>query len=463
LDAHYELNPNPDFIFYNGDSVPHWLQYWSVEMYTEDMVKTGITTGFNMIRARFPGVPIYPALGNHDMYLSDQLPPPPKSNAWLTWIAELWAPFLSDESIQTVSYGGYYTELIAPGHRLIHFNSIHCDSSNLYAALNQTDHADQFIWFNTTLSKARSVGEKVWITAHITPTDYLDFCRDFYISMATEYSDIITVHYFGDRHTDEFRIIRDPKNFDNAVGMMYVTPSVVPEIDQNPSFREYSYDPKTTQLLDYTHYHTILGDGTQSKLVWQLEYSAKSAYNLTDMSPNSWLSAWKRMNTTGSVLWSNFVNHYDAGYPKTCEDQCKQRLLNIIGMVPSTEFQWARASRLIGPSPDILKFYSLSPKIFAKEYSKWRSNSLTSSHPKEVLTTACDVCLNAMNIIDELLNLNTPDQVILEALTDICPYQTNWLPRTCVGFIWLYGPYALPVIAQEENPTKVCTALKICT
>jgi len=68
-----------------------------------------------------------------------------------------------------------------------------------------------------------------------------------------------------------------------------------------------------------------------------------------------------------------------------------------------------------------------------------------------------------MNIIDELLNLNTPDQVILEALTDICPYQTNWLPRTCVGFIWLYGPYALPVIAQEENPTKVCTALKICT
>jgi len=51
---------------------------------------------------------------------------------------------------------------------------------------------------------------------------------------------------------------------------------------------------------------------------------------------------------------------------------------------------------------------------------------------------------------------------ILTELQLVCPYQTAYLPRVCVGFIWLYGPWALPVISQEENPRRVCYALNIC-
>lgn len=166
------INPHPDWIFYTGDSVPHWLQFWSVEQYTEEMVVAGVSSVIALLRATFPDTPIYPALGNHDNFLSDQLPAPPLSDKWMSYIAKTWSGLLPPDALQTVRYGGYYTISLSPKLRLIHFNSILCDTANLYAVLNQTDHANQFVWFRQTLSDARSAGENVYIIGHITPTDY---------------------------------------------------------------------------------------------------------------------------------------------------------------------------------------------------------------------------------------------------------------------------------------------------
>ena len=65
LAAMKAIDPSPSFIIYTGDSVPHWLDYSSVEFYTEEMVKEGIARVINMTAQAFPGVPLYPALGNH--------------------------------------------------------------------------------------------------------------------------------------------------------------------------------------------------------------------------------------------------------------------------------------------------------------------------------------------------------------------------------------------------------------
>lgn len=223
LDAINALNPKPDFILYTGDSVPHWLQYWSVQQYTEEMVVSGVSVVFSLLQAAFPTIPIFPALGNHDMFLSDQLPPPPKSDHWLAFIAQLWGSAIPKDAVETVAYGGYYSAKISEKLRLISFNSIHCDTSNLYAALNVTDHANQFVWFENTLKQARAAKEFVYVVSHITPTDYLgnifarifqneflliffqEFCLDKYLALARDYSDIIQGHFFGDRHSDEFR------------------------------------------------------------------------------------------------------------------------------------------------------------------------------------------------------------------------------------------------------------------
>jgi hypothetical protein len=75
--------PDPDFILYTGDSVPHWLDYTSVEFYSPDMVQMGFSLVMDAMQTEFPDVPLLPAIGNHDNYLSDEMAPPPAGEAWL--------------------------------------------------------------------------------------------------------------------------------------------------------------------------------------------------------------------------------------------------------------------------------------------------------------------------------------------------------------------------------------------
>lgn len=43
-------NFSPDFVFWTGDSVPHYLDYTSVEKYSYDMVLQGCTTVVNALK-----------------------------------------------------------------------------------------------------------------------------------------------------------------------------------------------------------------------------------------------------------------------------------------------------------------------------------------------------------------------------------------------------------------------------
>lgn len=54
-----------------------------MENYTEAMVLRDIKAMTESISTYFPNTTIYPSLGNHDNFLSDQLPPPPLGSIWL--------------------------------------------------------------------------------------------------------------------------------------------------------------------------------------------------------------------------------------------------------------------------------------------------------------------------------------------------------------------------------------------
>lgn len=106
------------------------------------------------------------------------------------------------------------------------------------------------------------------------------------------------------------------------------------------------------------------------------------------------------------------------------------------------------------------------------------SESTVIRHPDHVLNNVCELCILAMDAVDALLSTGLSSHKILEELTRICmfnnllrplktddetgPYQSAFMERVCVGFIWLYGPYALPIIAMEANPQRVCEALNVC-
>jgi hypothetical protein len=392
------------------------------------MVRSGVQQVIQLTQSYFPKVPIYPALGNHDNWLSDQLPQPPRSDAWFSFIADVWKGSLTSESLETVRYGGYYAQHIKPGLLLISFNSIYCDTSNLWAVLNQTTaHANQFTWLSSTLQAARQRKDKVYIIGHIVPTDYFKVCREAYRSLALDYSDIIVGHFFGDRHTDEIRVIQDDKG--DAQGVIYVQPSATTFTSHNPTFRAFLYDPTSFSIVDHSTYWTNISEANNAKNTSQpprflLEYSAKAAYSLPDLSPKSWQGLTQRLAHDDSLL-DLFAKYYFSSYPHSCSSDCKQKILS--------DQVWTNGSEIA---------------------------AVATRTKKE--STLCILCKEVMTVVDQLLDEKVADDIIIEQLSRICPIQDEFPERVCWGFFHLYGPYALPVFAIQGDPIRVCSSLKAC-
>lgn len=118
------------------------------------------------ISGAFPQTAVYPLLGNHDVFPTDQQAP---NGAATKAIAALWrdAGWLDKDAFATASVAGYYTVLHAPGQRVVAVNT------NLYLAgdrLTQptgTDPGGQLAWLRATLEAARRDGERVWLLAHV--------------------------------------------------------------------------------------------------------------------------------------------------------------------------------------------------------------------------------------------------------------------------------------------------------
>ena len=60
-------------------------------------------------------------------------------------------------------------------------------TKQIYAVLNQTDHAEQFTWLESVLVNARAQSEKVYVIGHKVPTDYFKKCTEWYYRLAVEY------------------------------------------------------------------------------------------------------------------------------------------------------------------------------------------------------------------------------------------------------------------------------------
>ena len=71
LQAMVRLQPRPDFIVWTGDSAPHWS---SPHPPDQEYIFNVTKAVFSRLDQLFPGVPVVPALGNHDSSPPDQFP-----------------------------------------------------------------------------------------------------------------------------------------------------------------------------------------------------------------------------------------------------------------------------------------------------------------------------------------------------------------------------------------------------
>lgn len=216
---------------------------------------------------KFPGIPIFPALGNHESAPVNSFPPPyvkqvDSSIAWLYDELDVqWRKWLPASVSHTVRRGAFYSVLVRPGFRIISLNMNYCNNKNWWLLLNSTDPATELQWFIYELQSAEFSNEKVHVIGHIPPghSDCLKVWSRNYYKIISRYENTITAQFFGHTHFDEFEIFYDPVDLSRATNIAYVGPSVTPYYDLNPGYRIYYVDGDhdSTTRVTHSYFQTI--------------------------------------------------------------------------------------------------------------------------------------------------------------------------------------------------------------
>ncbi|OAD57535.1 Sphingomyelin phosphodiesterase [Eufriesea mexicana] len=260
-DTHSDI----DYILWTGDIPPHdvWNQTREENL---NVLHETVTQLIEM----FPGIPIFPALGNHESAPVNSFPPPfvPKEN----------------------------------------------DISWLYDALDKhwrrwLPAVSELQWLVYELQGAEMNNEKVHIIGHIPPghSDCLKVWSRNYYQIINRYESTITAQFFGHTHYDEFQLFYDVADLGRAVSIAYVGPSVTPYTDLNPGYRIYYVDgdhPKTTRMV--VDHETWVMNLKEANLydypIWHKLYSARQAYQMSSLLPKDWDSLIDKMSNEPSLF-----------------------------------------------------------------------------------------------------------------------------------------------------------------
>ena len=167
----------PDFILWGGDHVAFFSANQSID-HTEKAINE-ISQDLREIRAAYGyDVRVYPVLGNHDTYPDFQFPEKGPFYIYEA-AAKAWADFLKPESLKTLRMGGYYTELIEPGLRIVVLNTALYYFGNVAIPATLHDPGDQLAWMRDVLQKAKDDGEYVFVAAHVPPGASFNVCIAF--------------------------------------------------------------------------------------------------------------------------------------------------------------------------------------------------------------------------------------------------------------------------------------------
>lgn len=334
-----------DMVYFTGDIVSHRVWSTSVEsnMKSEKIFR-------DLLRKTYD-VPIYHVLGNHEPHpLNFYSPNISNKNISSEWVFKSLADDVrqnfSNETIQTILKGGYYTVLIKPGFRLIVLNNNICQYLDIWLLLNDVDPYDQLKWLVQVLSDAEKNGEKVHILHHVPSgsKDCLPVWSREYSRIISRFSSTIKAQFNGHTHLDEFFLYYNTSKDDKAaepVSVAFNGASVSTFVDINPSYKVYEVDTNTLEVLDFEEWTfnlTLANSQPKEPLKWFKIYSFKDHYNLSSLSPKSIDDLVINMAKNKEMLrdFIRFSYRLGNGSLKKCDADCeKAALCRIITMVPS--------------------------------------------------------------------------------------------------------------------------------
>ncbi|KYQ91360.1 sphingomyelinase [Tieghemostelium lacteum] len=331
------LEDQLDFIIWTGDNPPH--NVWDPNSKSNQIAATQTLSA--LVLKSFPSTPVFPSIGNHESFPSDEFYLP--NTQWLLDVLyDSWEPWLDSDALQTVSTYGFYTSLVRDGLRLISLNTLDGDMINFYNLL-PTRAVNQTAWFENVLQQAVANDEYVIIAGHIPCTlksGVSDEWCTMYQQLVEEYGSIISAQIYGHTHLDQISVYTDTETFSKPIGVNYIAPSMTTYQNHEPGFRIYEYDYSLNQVTNYYQYHANISDANlYGQLNFTLSYSAKELYDMPDLTSNSWFQVANHLRSDDQMFnnYYNFLSNHPNGQTP-CTGECRDKVICEIFGITSFQF-----------------------------------------------------------------------------------------------------------------------------
>jgi sphingomyelin phosphodiesterase acid-like 3 len=286
--------PSPSFVLISGDFLAHkfqptYQQYAtdkSQAAYTAFVTKT-IAYVSAAFRNAYPGVPVYPVLGNNDSDCGDYAIAP--DSPFLADVRGIWSPLVRSRSFdRRFATGGYYHADVPALHNVriiaLNTNFFSTNYKNTCGKPGPDPGLQELTWLDAELQLAHREGKRVWLLFHIPPgLDVFDteewggacpnvkpqsFWKDEYqqryLTILAAHRKTIVGSFAGHTHQDEFRFA--------AGRFIHINPSVTPVFGNNPAFEVVTVT-RRGDIVDYTAHNL-----PNVTLPWTREYSFREAY-----------------------------------------------------------------------------------------------------------------------------------------------------------------------------------------
>eukprot|EP01080_Neovahlkampfia_damariscottae_P012628 gene12628-6532_t len=326
------LSPQPSFLLMTGDFVGHDNEFQSDE---RNLKRINEFTEFS--ESMNSGMKVYPSFGNHDGFPVDQLKLPP--NKYLNELSRIWSKHkLSQKSLEEIKRGGYYSETIMSGLRIVNINTQWTNTNNFYLYVNETDdHANQMKWLDETFKEAEEKNEKIILLGHIKPggsSRWPAYKLYHFEKLIQKYHHRVVGQFYGHNHADDFAFMMSQDN--KIINSMFVGGVVVPH-PKNPTVRLYKYDVDTYKLLDYEVFYIDLKEAERNdKITWKMLYKFTQEYGVPDLSNESMETVYQSFKTS-DVHWNKHRLNFRSRYVNSpCSGGCKiSKLCQMISPTPS--------------------------------------------------------------------------------------------------------------------------------
>ena len=321
LQAMRSQQPDAKFITVSGDLIAHSFtcRYSTlfpgstVSEYQSFVLKT-LSFVMGELRASFPGVPVYVALGNNDTPCGDYRLDTGSDFLVRTGriIAEGLPPSQRQQALEAFAKGGYYSVKMGASMRdarLIVVNDLFLSPkySTCSGSPDPAATTTEMTWLQEQLAQARRLGQRVWVMGHIPPgvdpystvAKFKDICggeapvmflsSDKLADLMIEYADVIRLGIFAHSHMDEMRLLEPqgsgPRTSSTHSVAIKLVPSVSPVDGNNPTFIVAHVNRSSAVLQNYKV--IVASNQTGTATTWSMEYDYAQAYHEPQFSPST--------------------------------------------------------------------------------------------------------------------------------------------------------------------------------